>query len=192
MEINKAKLKDGIGQVEIINLKLDPEEILNLLKKQGYYKAYHMNKKSWITVILDDTLKDKEVEELIDQSYQNIASAEEWIVPANPKYYDVIHCFDNTDIIEWKQSSDIQVGDIIYLYVADPYSKLFYKCQAIEVNIPYHYEDNNLKIDRIMKMQLLENISSKNYNFQYLKSLGIKAIRGPRKINKIISSKLEK
>ena len=190
MEVDRSKLKDGSGLVSIMNLKLDPDVILNLLEKNGYYKAYHMNKKSWITVLLDDTLADKEIEELVDQSFQNISASDRWIIPANPKYYDIVHCFDHTDVIEWKQSSDIHVGDILYLYVAAPYSRLFYKCRSIEVNIPYYYEDNHLKIDRIMKIQLLDDISSKNFHFKYLNSLGIYAIRGPRRITKKIASKL--
>ena len=42
------------------------------LKKEGFYKAYHMNKKSWISIILNDTLNNKEIYELIDESYNLI------------------------------------------------------------------------------------------------------------------------
>ncbi len=64
----KSKSKD---MVEIINIKVNKEEIQNLIKQKGIFEAYHMNKKSWITIILDDTLKDIEIEKLIDKSYQN-------------------------------------------------------------------------------------------------------------------------
>lgn len=71
MNINISKIDKGNKEIEIINVKLDEKEIQELLNKKGYYKAYHMNKKNWITIILDDTLKDEYIEKLIDKSYKN-------------------------------------------------------------------------------------------------------------------------
>ncbi|MBQ6494722.1 MAG: MmcQ/YjbR family DNA-binding protein [Bacilli bacterium] len=69
MNIDKSKLDKSNGEIEIINIKL-PRDIINyLLKKEGYYKAYHMNKLDWISILLDDTLQDKEIIDLIDKSY---------------------------------------------------------------------------------------------------------------------------
>lgn len=184
MNIDLSKIDDGSGEVEIINVKLNEEKILELLKQKGFYKAYHMNKKDWITIILNDTLSDKEIFKLIDESYNIIDEKEAWLVPANPKYYDVINCFNDTDEVIWKQSSDIHVDDIVYLYVAEPYSKVMYKCKATVVNMPYDYKDDNLIINRVMKIKLLKRLDKEDYTFKYLNSLGIKAIRGPRKIKK--------
>ena len=64
----KSKSKD---MVEIINIKVNKEETQNLIKQKGIFEAYHMNKKSWVTIILDDTLEDIEIKNLIDKSYQN-------------------------------------------------------------------------------------------------------------------------
>ena len=184
MNISSDKLNKEIGEVEIINIKLHEDKIMNLLKKEGFYKAYHMNKKDWISIILNDTLEDKEIFSLIDESYEIINENEEWIIPSNPKYYDIINCFNNTNEIIWKQSSNIHINDIIYLYVAAPYSKIMYKCRAVEINIPYSYKDSNIKINNIMKLRLIEDVKEKNYSFEYLNNLGIKSIRGPRKIKK--------
>ena len=73
MNIDKSKLDDGSGEVEIINIKLD-EEVSNLLNNKGFYSAYHMNKKSWISIILDDTLSDRIINNLIDKSFDIINS----------------------------------------------------------------------------------------------------------------------
>ena len=191
MNLDLSKLCSGSGEVEIINIKLSESKIQELLKQKGFYKAYHMNKADWISVILNDTLKDEEILSLIDNSYNLISDPVEWIVPANPKYYDVINCFDDKDEIIWKQSSDIHVNDIIYLYVLEPYSKIMYKCKAIEVNIPYEYKDNNISMNHVMKIKLLKRFENKAYTFEYLNKLGIKAVRGPRKINKDITDKLK-
>ena len=184
MNISSNKLDKDIGEVEIINIKLNENKIMNLLKKEGFYKAYHMNKKDWISIILNDTLEDKEIFSLIDESYEIINENEEWIIPANPKYYDIVNCFNTTDELIWKQSSNIHINDIIYLYVAAPYSKIMYKCKAVEVNIPYSYKDSNIKINSIMRLKLIEDLKKENYSFAYLNKLGIKSIRGPRKIKK--------
>lgn len=72
MNIDLSKIDNGSGEIEVINVKLNEESVNKLLNKKGFYKAYHMNNKSWITIILDDTLDDKEIFKLIDESYHNI------------------------------------------------------------------------------------------------------------------------
>ncbi len=186
MNVDYSKLDNKTGEVEIINVKLDEKEIQDLLRQNGFYKAYHMNKVGWITIILNDTLSDDIICSLIDKSYNNINEAENWLVPANPKYYDVIKAFKENNEIIWKQSSDIHVGDLVYLYVGEPYSKVMYKCMATEINIPYDYKDSNLTINKVMKIKLLEELDDRDYTFTYLNKIGIKAIRGPRKIGKEI------
>lgn len=71
MNVQKNKIDDKYKKedIEIINVKLDKEEIDKLLSKKGFYKAYHMNKKSWITIILDDTLSDEEIMSYVIKSY---------------------------------------------------------------------------------------------------------------------------
>ena len=78
-----------------------------------------------------------------------------WLVPANPKYYDVVEAFRHRKVIEWKQSTDVSVGDLVYLYVAAPYSAVMFKCRAVRVNIPLEPPDEMLHIDRLMEIELL-------------------------------------
>jgi len=53
-----------------INLKCDPllAEILRQ-KYEAVLPGYHMNKRHWNTVILDGSIPDDEVQEMIDESY---------------------------------------------------------------------------------------------------------------------------
>ena len=44
--------------VEVMNLKADPDLIPRLVQADGICPAWHMNKKHWISVLLDDTLED--------------------------------------------------------------------------------------------------------------------------------------
>ena len=55
------------GLVEAVNLKHD--QVVDLLSQNGIYPAFHMNKRYWISVALDDTLSDEMVLELIEKSW---------------------------------------------------------------------------------------------------------------------------
>ena len=70
MDIDYNKLdKNKKGKVQILDLKLDKQLIPTLITKEGFYSAYHMNKKYWITLTLDDILSDDEIMNYIDQSH---------------------------------------------------------------------------------------------------------------------------
>lgn len=70
MNLDRSKLeKNNMGEIEIIDVKLNPNKIQDLLKQNGFYPAYHMNKKSWITIILDNTISDEDIMDLVDESY---------------------------------------------------------------------------------------------------------------------------
>ena len=58
--------------VEVINVKVDSAEIKEILSRDGYYPAFHMNKICWVPIILDDTLSDEEIRERVSDSFQNI------------------------------------------------------------------------------------------------------------------------
>ena len=68
MKFSWDKLEKGReGLVEAVNLKHD--QVVDLLSQKGIYPAFHMNKRYWISVALDDTLSDEEVLELIERSW---------------------------------------------------------------------------------------------------------------------------
>ena len=63
--------KDGnTSPIDILNVKISPAQGEELRKTPGIYPAYHMNHKTWISVVLDETLPDEKILELIDTSYQ--------------------------------------------------------------------------------------------------------------------------
>ncbi len=70
MNIEKRKLDSQSERyIDVLNVKLDPKDILDLHKKKGMYPAYHMNKKYWVTIVLDDTIEDEEILSYIEESY---------------------------------------------------------------------------------------------------------------------------
>ena len=69
MKISWDKLEKGReGQVEAVNLKHD--QVADLLSHKGIYPAFHMNKKYWVSIPLDNTLADEELFALVDSSWQ--------------------------------------------------------------------------------------------------------------------------
>ena len=200
VERNKLGLSDA-GYVDVIDLKIDDMMFRDmLLQKEGILPGYHMNKDHWVTVLLDGTVEENMIYDLIDASFLATASKKkkgktrppkEWIIPANPKYYDIEHAFDNEDIIDWKQSSSIKVGDTVFMYVAAPISAILYKCKVVEADIPYDYQDKNLTINTLMKIKLLQKYDSKKFTFDKLKKdYGIYAVRGPRGVPNSLSHEL--
>ncbi len=191
MNINKNKLDKEDREIEILNVKLDENKIKGLLKRPGFYKAYHMNKEKWITIILDDTIDDKEIMEYIKESYLFTSKPSEWIIPANPTFCDTFSFFKEKDTIMWKQSNNVKVGDIVYLYIGVPYSSIIYKCQVIETGIPYNYEDKNLTIKKTMKIKLINKFESGKYSIALMRKFGVKAVRGPRRMPLELSKKIK-
>lgn len=57
-------------QLDVVNVKLDPMDVEFLHTQAGFAPAYHMNKTHWISVILDGTIADKQIEQLLATSYQ--------------------------------------------------------------------------------------------------------------------------
>lgn len=62
----------GEGRVDIINVKADPLLIERLIDGKGYLPAYHMNKRHWITLLLDGSVDEKALFALVDISYDMI------------------------------------------------------------------------------------------------------------------------
>ncbi len=204
MDVSRDKLGlDGDGRVDILDVKVDDPFLRDtLIQQPGYLPAYHMNKGKWITVLLDGTVSFEEICLMVDEGYMATASKakkekirppKEWIIPANPKYYDIENAFDDADEIDWKQGAGIKTGDTVYMYVASPVSAILYKCKVTETDIPYKYSDENLTIKALMKIKLLKRYKPEKFTFEVLRDeYGIYAIRGPRGIPNSLSAALNK
>lgn len=59
---------DGSGTIDVLNVKND--HVVELIQRKGIYPAFHMNKKYWLSLPLDDTLTDTELFSLLDKSFE--------------------------------------------------------------------------------------------------------------------------
>ena len=179
LNVDKSKvINNKSGEIEIINVKVD-DLVNDYLKEKGIYPAYHMSKKSWITIILDDTCKDEKIMELIDISYEIVNKKSTWIIPANPKVYDIISDFKKSDIMTWNHQSSMELGDIIYIYMTKPMGYIKYKCQIIDIN------------DNIMTIKLIKEFDDNLLTFDLLNNYGLKSVRSPRRIPDKLKNYLE-
>ena len=61
---------DKNGKIDALNVKADPELIQKLIDKKHFFPAYHMNKKYWISIVLDSDVDLNLVKSLIDNSFK--------------------------------------------------------------------------------------------------------------------------
>lgn len=58
-----------------------------------------------------------------------------WLLPCNPKYYDIEGVYNNLVLVDWKQSlRKVCVGDYAYIYVSCSVRAIKYKCVVEEIN----------------------------------------------------------
>lgn len=60
---------DGKREIEIINLRVASEELDNLIDCKTCLPAYHMNKKHWMTIVLNSGMPMDKIKKQIDKSY---------------------------------------------------------------------------------------------------------------------------
>lgn len=74
MSVPKNKLGlDGAEELEILNLRVKPEELDKIFDGEKYFRGWRMNKKSWLTLRLDNALTFDEICTRLEQSY-NLAA----------------------------------------------------------------------------------------------------------------------
>ena len=192
MDVPRDRLGlSGSGEVDILDVKCDPEAVRALRGEPGFLPAYHMNRSGWITALLDGTVEREMLFALLEESYALTSGkapkkrrpvGKEWLIPANPKYYDLEAGFAESDIMLWKQSSSVAPGDTVFIYVGAPVSAIRYKCRVVETDLPYSYDDDNLHMRRVMKLALVHRFRDGEMDFHTLNAYGVHAVRGPRSV----------
>ena len=203
MDIKRRNLgMDGDDIVDVLNVKLsDPLLVDMLIQQPGYFRGYHISRGNWVSILLDGSVPFDDICRWLEESYLTTASKQkkqklrppkEWLVPANPKYYDVERAFESTNEIRWKQGAGIKKGDTVFLYVAAPVSAILYKCKVSETDIPFQYDDGNVHMKALMKIKLQKKFQPDQFTFEKLRNeYGIFAVRGPRSVPHSLSEALK-
>lgn len=113
-----------------------------------------------------------------------------WIIPCNPRYYDIVSAFDNLDVIEWTQPNNTAVGDTVYIYVGEKYKSIMFKCEVVGADLhgnrstddyPYYKELAKDPDARYMRLKLIEKYSAGQYPLKELKENGLTSVQGRSK-----------
>ena len=111
-----------------------------------------------------------------------------WMIPANPKYFDLAGCLYKHGYVYWRQHFNFQTGDIIYIYVSSPECAVRYKClveghdlpYSAEVGIDYEFyvnpEDYEITKtrNRFMKLRMISSTRTDKLTLVHLLEHGMK------------------
>ena len=71
VEYNKLNKESSIeSKVKIINLKHNTDQIPKIINERNIFPSYHMSKKHWISVVIDNNMDLNYLTQLIDISYK--------------------------------------------------------------------------------------------------------------------------
>ena len=74
MDIPKSRLGlEGDEPVAVLDLKCSPLMVGSLLSEPGFFPAYHMNKSSWVSILLNGSVPDEKIVPLLELSYGSVA-----------------------------------------------------------------------------------------------------------------------
>ena len=60
---------DSDRDMEIINLRIDPNILSGTVDNEGYFNAYHMNKKHWVSLNLNSAVPMREIYDRVEYSF---------------------------------------------------------------------------------------------------------------------------
>ena len=183
----------GSGRVDLVNLKTTGlREVGFLCQQEGFFPGYHLNRGGWISILLDGTVPFEVIKPLVDQSFrvtgkgwhkQEDRPAKDWLVPANPKYFDIVHGFDETDTLTWRQGADVRKGDHVFIYVGSLVFTVLYACLVIEAGLPRTSPESSPSIKKEMVLKLEKRFDPKRFTrSRLIKEYGVTNIRSARSI----------
>lgn len=128
---------------------------------------------------------------------------QKWIMSANGKYFDHEKAFNEYGHIDWKQTRNFAVGDIVFLYMTKPESRIKYKTRVDEINIAntsiddyslfWKKNPNEERTDRYVRLSLIEEYDIQDLDFDSLKKHGMPyAPQSPCKVNEEVEKYLMK
>ena len=61
---------NSMEMMEILDLRIEPTELTELIDEEKYFFGYHMNKKHWLTIWLNESVPLEEICKRLDKSYK--------------------------------------------------------------------------------------------------------------------------
>lgn len=130
-----------------------------------------------------------------------------WIIPSNSSKFDLAKFLSkHNNYVDWKQSANFEVGDVVYIYCTKPQMRIRYKMTIVATDIPSHKAiiDKNCWSDeaelkkglvnnRYFRMALVSETNSDLLTMDELHRHGVKGyFYGPRTIDRELTLYVEK
>lgn len=75
LTVKKSKIEGGSPTpVEILDIRMPPDVIDFVVDLKFIFPGWHMNKRHWITIILDGRMNMRQIKSLVDTSYELAAA----------------------------------------------------------------------------------------------------------------------
>lgn len=116
----------------------------------------------------------------------------EWVIPCNEKLYNHRGAFENLSYIDWRQSTNVKKGDVVYIYVGASTSSILYKCYVKEADMD-EADDNDIRynltdkpaetIGRFMRLVLICRYPKGLFHKDVILKNGLNTVQGPSKVS---------
>ena len=120
----------------------------------------------------------------------------EWLIAANHNIYDHVKAFNELPYIDWRQTANYNIGDLVYIYSVKPFEVIQFLAEVIEINI--QFEDciddekywvskeeylQNKENKKYARFKLIQKFNENLITISDLQNHGLKGnIQGPRKL----------
>lgn len=127
-----------------------------------------------------------------------------WVMSANPNVFNHEKAFQEKGYIDWKQTRKFSVGDIIYVYVTKPISKIQFKAKVVSVYMAEEEIDDyskywvkekpkDLHDVKYARLILLDEFKDDRFDYSTLKEHGlVYPPQSPCRVNDILQAYIEK
>ena len=124
----------------------------------------------------------------------------DWVITFNTKMFDIQKAFESMSVIDWKQSTNIHVGDVIFIYVGIPIKAICYKCEVLKTDMSQQEIDDSVfvknyknykKHKKYMRLKLQEKYDDTYFPYEELITHGLKTLQGPSRVSKELLQYLE-
>lgn len=120
------------------------------------------------------------------------SSVQEWIIDSNLSKYVAISAFRELGTVDWTQSANFAVGDIVYIYISSPDQALRIKCQVKQVDkLTSTIEDSKYAFDEkymakenghYVELEMIEELEGELYTSERLVDNGFIAPKEPYRV----------
>lgn len=105
-----------------------------------------------------------------------------WIMSANPTVFDHKAAFKKNGFIDWNQTRNFSVGDIVYIYCSKPISRIMYITKVEKINMlasevieeEVWWKKTHVQKNRYMRLRLISYVESVELALSNLQKNGMR------------------